>query len=393
MSSKYGNDYLRSFLFRGIQPQCFRRRASSGPAPIPPVISILPRFILLFLVHPRRRSRRHRHRHRRRRSLLSPPPPWAIPPKTLSVNPPHHIIFCITDLKHWPLTPLPLCSKVRILFRCHLFSLPGKGPLTVGGFCPVSYTFSPMDALLSHHYQDHSRPGSSSSNASMTMDHLAYQPSSQTSLGFQPHYPPQRQLSQRRPSPTSSLQISTTSVSQEQDADEQTAHPSRMQPQFPPPQAQSQQSATSTESAPVKSASSAMVFTRPLTHREQELLAHLDRLKFFLATAPSRWNADEPDDTDPSSIPVGHPSSTHPALNRFLLPNQEYVSCVLWSGLYHITGTDIVRALVFRFEAFGRPVRNMKKFEEGVFSDLRNLKPGTDACLEEPKVRNSQPLS
>lgn len=35
----------------------------------------------------------------------------------------------------------------------------------------------------------------------------------------------------------------------------------------------------------------------------------------------------------------------------------------------------------------GRPVRNMKKFEEGVFSDLRNLKPGTDACLEEPKVR------
>jgi transcription factor STE12 len=57
----------------------------------------------------------------------------------------------------------------------------------------------------------------------------------------------------------------------------------------------------------------------------------------------------------------------------------------LWSGIYHITGTDIVRALVFRFEAFGRPVRNMKKFEEGVFSDLRNLKPGVDATLEEPK--------
>lgn len=30
----------------------------------------------------------------------------------------------------------------------------------------------------------------------------------------------------------------------------------------------------------------------------------------------------------------------------------------------------------------------MKKFEEGVFSDLRNLKPGVDACLEEPKVSN-----
>jgi hypothetical protein len=42
--------------------------------------------------------------------------------------------------------------------------------------------------------------------------------------------------------------------------------------------------------------------------------------------------------------------TSHPALNRFLLPSQEYVSCVLWNGLYHITGTDIVRALVFRFE-------------------------------------------
>jgi len=75
----------------------------------------------------------------------------------------------------------------------------------------------------------------------------------------------------------------------------------------------------------------------------------------------------------------------HPALNRFLLPNHEYVTCVLWNGLYHISGKDIVRALVFRFEAFGRPVRNMKKFEEGIYSDLRNLKPGVDASLEEPK--------
>lgn len=39
----------------------------------------------------------------------------------------------------------------------------------------------------------------------------------------------------------------------------------------------------------------------------------------------------------------------------------------------------------FRFQAFGRPVKNSKKFEEGIFSDLRNLKSGTDASLEEPK--------
>ncbi|KAG7085909.1 hypothetical protein E1B28_003443 [Marasmius oreades] len=122
--------------------------------------------------------------------------------------------------------------------------------------------------------------------------------------------------------------------------------------------------------------------SRPLTPQEQEKLAHLDRLKFFLATAPSRWNPSQ----SGSNQPQHHPHTpSHPALNRFLLPSQEFVTCVYWNELYHITGTDIVRALVFRFEAFGRPVRNMKKFEEGVFSDLRNLKPGQDACLEEPK--------
>lgn len=44
-----------------------------------------------------------------------------------------------------------------------------------------------------------------------------------------------------------------------------------------------------------------------------------------------------------------------------------------------------MRCLSFRFQAFGRPVKNTKKFEEGIFSDLRNLKAGTDASLEEPK--------
>ena len=44
-----------------------------------------------------------------------------------------------------------------------------------------------------------------------------------------------------------------------------------------------------------------------------------------------------------------------------------------------------MRCLAFRFQAFGRPVKNSKKFEEGIFSDLRNLKSGTDASLEEPK--------
>lgn len=54
-----------------------------------------------------------------------------------------------------------------------------------------------------------------------------------------------------------------------------------------------------------------------------------------------------------------------------------------------------VRALAFRFEAFGRPVRTamIKKFEEGVFSDLRNLKPGEDASMENPKASTIHPFS
>ncbi|KAF2275184.1 transcription factor steA [Westerdykella ornata] len=95
-------------------------------------------------------------------------------------------------------------------------------------------------------------------------------------------------------------------------------------------------------------------------------LNQVENLKYFLISAPVDWTPDS-------------------LVRRFLLPTGEYVSCVLWNNLFHISGTDIVRCLTFRFHAFGRPVKNSKKFEEGIFSDLRNLKAGTDASLEEPK--------
>lgn len=103
-----------------------------------------------------------------------------------------------------------------------------------------------------------------------------------------------------------------------------------------------------------------------LPHDAQVALQQVDNLKYFLISAPVDWQADQ-------------------YIRRFLLPTGEYVSCVLWNNLFHISGTDIVRCLSFRFQAFGRPVKNSKKFEEGIFSDLRNLKSGTDASLEEPK--------
>ncbi|KAG2213158.1 hypothetical protein INT47_011307, partial [Mucor saturninus] len=104
----------------------------------------------------------------------------------------------------------------------------------------------------------------------------------------------------------------------------------------------------------------------PSNHNTSSRLAQIDDLKLFFATAIQQWEANQP-------------------LKRFVLPGGESVSCVLWNDLFFITGTDIVRSLTFRFHAFGRPVSNAKKFEEGIFSDLRNLKPGHDAQLEEPK--------
>ncbi|KAI5863181.1 STE-domain-containing protein [Durotheca rogersii] len=103
-----------------------------------------------------------------------------------------------------------------------------------------------------------------------------------------------------------------------------------------------------------------------LPHDAQVALQQVDNLKYFLISAPVDWQPEQ-------------------YIRRFLLPTGEYVSCVLWNNLFHISGTDIVRCLSFRFQAFGRPVKNSKKFEEGIFSDLRNLKSGTDASLEEPK--------
>lgn len=104
----------------------------------------------------------------------------------------------------------------------------------------------------------------------------------------------------------------------------------------------------------------------------------LSDLDHFLAIAPAT---------------MAQPQITGPAdcvLRRFRLPTDEYISCILWKGLHHITGTDIVRIIAYRFLALGRPLHNAKKFEEGVYSDLRNLKPGKDSSLEPAKVRRCE---
>ncbi|KAI8805971.1 STE like transcription factor-domain-containing protein [Cladochytrium replicatum] len=90
-------------------------------------------------------------------------------------------------------------------------------------------------------------------------------------------------------------------------------------------------------------------------------------LNRFLATATKKW--------DYLSAPA----------RRFQLTDSDFIACVFWNNKFYISGTDIIRTVVFRFNAIGRTVVNMKKLEEGVFSDLRNLKPGFHASLEEPR--------
>lgn len=99
----------------------------------------------------------------------------------------------------------------------------------------------------------------------------------------------------------------------------------------------------------------------------KESLRLIEDLKFFLATAPANWQENQ-------------------VIRRYYLNHDEgFVSCVFWNNLYFITGTDIVRCIVYKFEHFGRKIIDRKKFEEGIFSDLRSLKCGTDAVLELPR--------
>lgn len=101
----------------------------------------------------------------------------------------------------------------------------------------------------------------------------------------------------------------------------------------------------------------------------QQSLKQIDELKYFLATAPVNWQPGQ-------------------AIRRYYLNDDlGYISCVFWENIFYITGTDIVKVCMYRMMLFGRVVIQKKKFEEGIFSDLRSLKLGEHAVLEQPKSR------
>ena len=94
----------------------------------------------------------------------------------------------------------------------------------------------------------------------------------------------------------------------------------------------------------------------------------LDRLTCFIHTAKSEIDMQT-------------------GMKKFALGSGEEVACVLWDKQYYITGTDITKVISFRFQYVNRSIPNIKKFEEMVFSELRNLKIGTDSVIEQPKSK------
>ncbi|SMN19707.1 similar to Saccharomyces cerevisiae YHR084W STE12 Transcription factor that is activated by a MAP kinase signaling cascade [Maudiozyma saulgeensis] len=99
----------------------------------------------------------------------------------------------------------------------------------------------------------------------------------------------------------------------------------------------------------------------------EESIKLIEDFKYYLTTGPANWQENQ-------------------IIRRYHLNNElGFVSCVFWNNLYYMTGTDIVKCCLYRMEKFGRIIVQKKKFEEGIFSDLRNLKIGTDATLEQPK--------
>lgn len=92
--------------------------------------------------------------------------------------------------------------------------------------------------------------------------------------------------------------------------------------------------------------------------------ARAEQLKHFLQTAPGNWQEGQ-------------------QFKAFQISQTSRVLCVLWEGKFYISGTDIVKILSERLRFFGREIVNEKKFQEGVFSDLRAVKPGKGAIIEQ----------
>ncbi|EPZ36435.1 STE-domain-containing protein [Rozella allomycis CSF55] len=68
-----------------------------------------------------------------------------------------------------------------------------------------------------------------------------------------------------------------------------------------------------------------------------------------------------------------------------ILPDQSIVNCIRYQNQLVVTGTDILKVIEYFYqENTSTQIKDQKKFEEGVFSDLRIYKIGKDAMLVDP---------
>lgn len=105
---------------------------------------------------------------------------------------------------------------------------------------------------------------------------------------------------------------------------------------------------------------------------DNQIAGSILNLNSFLINAPGLFSQDV-------SLDDQHP---HALIHRYKL-DDDYIVCVRWVDDFYITGTDLFKIISFKIVKFGRSIRDQRKFNEGISSDLRNLKIGIDSVLEE----------
>ncbi|TPX41745.1 hypothetical protein SeLEV6574_g05941 [Synchytrium endobioticum] len=94
------------------------------------------------------------------------------------------------------------------------------------------------------------------------------------------------------------------------------------------------------------------------------------RLKTFIRTAPDRLR-----------------SKPSPCVDKFELDYNGPIAVVSWNQGIFVSGTDVLKIVQKLFSELGRPIdpAHQKKWEEGIFSDLRGLKVSVGCILEQPR--------
>ncbi|TIA89807.1 hypothetical protein E3P99_01922 [Wallemia hederae] len=113
--------------------------------------------------------------------------------------------------------------------------------------------------------------------------------------------------------------------------------------------------------------------TKDSLEMDQRIAGSISSLNEFLLNAPLLFGTDENKETHP-----------HPLIQRYSLDGDanNSIHCIRWLDDFYISGVDIFKIITFKLIHFGRDITDRKKFNEGIASDLRNLKPDVDSLLE-----------